>query len=218
MNDDFTLESDSTPAASHVAVAPCLPSKMRRETRLVEIMKMEVQAQYSGIPEDLMEVWTINFYGQRAFWYDIFVGLTDAYDILFCQFILETFPSPSYSDEYFELRGYLRRSTGIPPPPQAYTILLPSMKKKPTSCSILQKAKGWIKKINPFDRSHNPPTEHFIAKLGTPDGELTSISRQSKLSQEQLSELQRSTHFDKKELQQWYKGKAGGFNMLSIFY
>ncbi|KZZ99180.1 calcium sensor NCS-1 [Moelleriella libera RCEF 2490] len=29
---------------------------------------------------------------------------------------------------------------------------------------------------------------------------------QSKLSQEQLSELQKSTHFDKKELQQWYKG------------
>jgi Ca2+-binding EF-hand superfamily protein len=26
------------------------------------------------------------------------------------------------------------------------------------------------------------------------------------LSQEQLTELQRSTHFDKKELQQWYKG------------
>ncbi|KAI1470791.1 uncharacterized protein F4812DRAFT_456805 [Daldinia caldariorum] len=29
---------------------------------------------------------------------------------------------------------------------------------------------------------------------------------QSKLSQEQLAELQKSTHFDKKELQQWYKG------------
>ncbi|KJK80877.1 Calcium-binding protein [Metarhizium anisopliae BRIP 53293] len=29
---------------------------------------------------------------------------------------------------------------------------------------------------------------------------------QSKLSQEQLTELQNSTHFDKKELQQWYKG------------
>ncbi|KAL5348485.1 Calcium-binding protein NCS-1 [Pseudogymnoascus australis] len=35
---------------------------------------------------------------------------------------------------------------------------------------------------------------------------LTYPPRQSKLSQEQLSELQRSTHFDKKELQQWYKG------------
>ncbi|KAK9770802.1 putative neuronal calcium sensor 1 protein [Seiridium cardinale] len=30
---------------------------------------------------------------------------------------------------------------------------------------------------------------------------------QSKLSQEQLAELQKSTHFDKKELQQWYKGE-----------
>ncbi|KAM5348344.1 hypothetical protein ACJ41O_008168 [Fusarium nematophilum] len=29
---------------------------------------------------------------------------------------------------------------------------------------------------------------------------------QSKLSQDQLVELQKSTHFDKKELQQWYKG------------
>lgn len=30
--------------------------------------------------------------------------------------------------------------------------------------------------------------------------------RQSKLSPTQLDELQRATHFDKKELQQWYKG------------
>lgn len=33
-----------------------------------------------------------------------------------------------------------------------------------------------------------------------------TITSQSKLSQEQLTELQRSTHFDKKELQSWYKG------------
>ncbi|KAI9867601.1 MAG: Neuronal calcium sensor 1 [Trichoglossum hirsutum] len=31
-------------------------------------------------------------------------------------------------------------------------------------------------------------------------------SRQSKLSQQELAELQKATHFDKKELQQWYKG------------
>lgn len=30
--------------------------------------------------------------------------------------------------------------------------------------------------------------------------------RQSKLSPSQLDELQKATHFDKKELQQWYKG------------
>ena len=31
--------------------------------------------------------------------------------------------------------------------------------------------------------------------------------RQSKLSQEELVQLQKETHFDKKELQQWYKGE-----------
>jgi hypothetical protein len=29
---------------------------------------------------------------------------------------------------------------------------------------------------------------------------------QSKLSQQELADLQKATHFDKKELQQWYKG------------
>ncbi|EEP78138.1 neuronal calcium sensor 1 [Uncinocarpus reesii 1704] len=33
---------------------------------------------------------------------------------------------------------------------------------------------------------------------------------QSKLSPSQLEELQRATHFDKKELQQWYKGESSG--------
>ena len=31
---------------------------------------------------------------------------------------------------------------------------------------------------------------------------------QSKLTQQELSELQKATHFDKKELQQWYKGNV----------
>ncbi len=30
---------------------------------------------------------------------------------------------------------------------------------------------------------------------------------QSKLSQQELVDLQKATHFDKKELQQWYKGE-----------
>ena len=36
---------------------------------------------------------------------------------------------------------------------------------------------------------------------------LTHLISQSKLSQEELTQLQKSTHFDKKELQQWYKGQ-----------
>ena len=31
---------------------------------------------------------------------------------------------------------------------------------------------------------------------------------QSKLSQQELIDLQKATHFDKKELQQWYKGNS----------
>ena len=37
-------------------------------------------------------------------------------------------------------------------------------------------------------------------------GRDTDLTSQSKLSPQQLEELQNSTHFDKKELQQWYKG------------
>jgi Ca2+-binding EF-hand superfamily protein len=40
-------------------------------------------------------------------------------------------------------------------------------------------------------------------------------NRQSKLSQTQLEELQRATHFDKKELQQWYKGQSSFFLRMS---
>lgn len=39
------------------------------------------------------------------------------------------------------------------------------------------------------------------------------LYRQSKLSPTQLDELQRATHFDKKELQQWYKG---GLRLVSM--
>lgn len=46
--------------------------------------------------------------------------------------------------------------------------------------------------------------------------ELTSYDSQSKLSQEQLGELQRSTHFDKKELQQWYKGNFAPTRYASL--
>jgi hypothetical protein len=35
---------------------------------------------------------------------------------------------------------------------------------------------------------------------------IVSYHSQSKLSQQELADLQKATHFDKKELQQWYKG------------
>lgn len=48
-----------------------------------------------------------------------------------------------------------------------------------------------------------------IARISIGSARLTLYPRdssQSKLSQQELSDLQKATHFDKKELQQWYKG------------
>jgi hypothetical protein len=38
---------------------------------------------------------------------------------------------------------------------------------------------------------------------------------QSKLSQQELADLQKATHFDKKELQQWYKGELRDTHVVS---
>ncbi|MCJ1376584.1 Neuronal calcium sensor 1 [Loxospora ochrophaea] len=46
---------------------------------------------------------------------------------------------------------------------------------------------------------------HVFPK-GSTGAKLIRLLSQSKLSQEELNQLQKDTHFDKKELQQWYKG------------
>ena len=48
----------------------------------------------------------------------------------------------------------------------------------------------------------DPRIDTFEKKL------IQALHRQSKLSQDELNQLQKDTHFDKKELQQWYKGKS----------
>jgi len=45
---------------------------------------------------------------------------------------------------------------------------------------------------------------------------LKLLQSQSKLSHQEISDLQKATHFDKKELQQWYKGGFALFASLSL--
>ena len=49
-------------------------------------------------------------------------------------------------------------------------------------------------------------SDSLAVALSPTDADLSWPARQSKLSPSQLDELQKATHFDKKELQQWYKG------------
>lgn len=55
---------------------------------------------------------------------------------------------------------------------------------------------------------HEVSTGLDISHLQVNKHTLTVVTRsQSKLSQQELADLQKATHFDKKELQQWYKGQ-----------
>jgi len=51
--------------------------------------------------------------------------------------------------------------------------------------------------------SSSSPVEYIILQN---EKLIVQYHSQSKLSQQELADLQKATHFDKKELQQWYKG------------
>lgn len=57
------------------------------------------------------------------------------------------------------------------------------------------------------DALQSPRATRAIQSLRV-NGLLMCILRQSKLSHDELDQLQKDTHFDKKELQQWYKGES----------
>jgi len=60
----------------------------------------------------------------------------------------------------------------------------------------------------PVDSIAFLPTGHISVQLRAKDhADAGNDCSQSKLSQQELVDLQKATHFDKKELQQWYKGE-----------
>ena len=59
-----------------------------------------------------------------------------------------------------------------------------------------------------MDVDRDPRNDTYKRKL------TWALYRQSKLSQDELNQLQKDTHFDKKELQQWYKGEFLAFILV----
>ncbi|KAF7558992.1 hypothetical protein G7046_g5183 [Stylonectria norvegica] len=98
-----------------------------------------------------------------------------------------------------------RRSSGRPlPQPVAQFALYKSHIRR--YHSITRPEATWANRESIFS-ARPPPALHFrVARRNNAVLSPMRASSQSKLSQEQLAELQKSTHFDKKELQQWYKG------------
>ena len=99
---------------------------------------------------------------------------------------------------------------GIPLPPWSRTVPQPSLEKIETLFRAPYSPQAYSMSVN-----HLRDMLYFdffceigwnITEIATWDKEALTKVRQSKLSQEELVQLQKETHFDKKELQQWYKG------------
>ena len=54
-----------------------------------------------------------------------------------------------------------------------------------------------------YELAFSSSVDHVVLEV---DRLILQFHSQSKLSQQELADLQKATHFDKKELQQWYKG------------
>lgn len=74
----------------------------------------------------------------------------------------------------------------------------PSFKAK-QECALLISLKEFARKVARSTGIDHTETSTETLTVHYPDS-------QSKLSQQELLDLQKATHFDKKELQQWYKG------------
>jgi hypothetical protein len=207
-----------------------------RPFHLPRLIRLERKALATGSLEDCVAAWSIPFYGQRKYWFKLFIGLNyGIFAALLLHWTLRGLPDPTFGEESVKLFEYLAHSAGIQSMEEAFgqfSIKRASNHLKPKH-SLQNFASLRVPNI-PSDqgvgrRSHLQSLKSRLSldsfALGlrrTPRNtdignlvayaveveELTEEPRQSKLSQEQLTELQRSTHFDKKELQQWYKGMS----------
>lgn len=199
---------------------------------LPDLIDLEQRASQSGTVEDYSAVWSIPLYSQRKYWFKLFIGFN--YGILaafLTNWTMRGIPDPTYGDDILVLYNYLRKPAGIRPLEEILQDAKAHRYHKDQEDNYNSRVSCIVKHVNRSIRtisSFKLPSSHLslrrlnsgfrlpsitldigkqIMTADRKESRLTEDCRQSKLSQEQLSELQRSTHFDKKELQQWYKGK-----------
>ena len=206
-----------------------LPDLIKMEDKAIATQNLEDAFALWGIPYySQRKYWFKLFIG---FNYGLFASLL-------VHWTLQGIPDPTFGEENVKLYQYLAHNAGIQPIEEIFgddiikgarkTLkskssldaisaaltrtpnLTPTEFSAPRSPSVSLKSKLSLEsfKLGFRRTSRKSDIGNLAAKTTKAEDELTQQPRQSKLSQEQLSELQRSTHFDKKELQQWYKGKS----------
>jgi hypothetical protein len=199
-----------------------------RPFHLPRLIRLERKALATGSLEDCVAVWSIPFYGQRKYWFKLFIGLNyGIFAALLLHWTLRGLPDPTFGEESVKLFEYLAHTVGIQSMEEAFGQF--SIKRASNHLKSKHSLQNLASDQGVRRRSHlqtlksrlsldsfslglrRTPRRSDIGNLvayAVEVEELTEEPRQSKLSQEQLTELQRSTHFDKKELQQWYKGMS----------
>jgi hypothetical protein len=197
------------------------------------IIRLEPRALNSITIEDVMEVWEIDFYNQRKFWYYFFEGVYGFYKISLLPPIFMAFKDPTFTKDYISMRSYLRNEHGLLAVAEDYYKRYENLSRyyRPIDTDKtwhqpfrkgLQRRQARAATITPLkDESRLRMFSDLYCMMAPEEikealGHVLTVEendRQSKLSQEQLTELQRSTHFDKKELQQWYKGISTSFSL-----
>lgn len=201
-----------------------------RAFHLPDLVRLERKAWRTGKLEDCMAVWALPYYAQRKYWFKLFIGLNYAIFARFlCNWTMIGIPDPTFNAEYVKIYKYLSDHSGILPMDECLggdfnmnqvtswrgsgryasagskrMSLMPSLRSRDPSGELELRARRASAFIDSYSFTESVSEQELIY-----DG------RQSKLSQEQLTELQRSTHFDKKELQQWYKGTRLDLILLS---
>ena len=209
------------------------PEPAQKEFFLPDLMEMEKKALTTHAMSDLVVVWSIPFYAQRKYWFKLFIGFNYAlFAPLLNHWTLQGLPSPEFNEENIEIYRCLWGNLGLVPMHEVFSDIASPASRLKSKLSVTSFNQGRERNSSMVDAasdvSTSPSFTSLKSKLSMDDLKsglrrlfrtsentkravkaegLTELRRQSKLSQEQLSELQRSTHFDKKELQQWYKGE-----------
>jgi hypothetical protein len=201
-----------------------------KEFYLPGLIELEYKALETGEMRDAIAVWSIPLYAQRKYWFKLFIGFNyGIFAVFLTNWTMRGIPDPTFSGPTLRLYEYLGKNAGIQSMEEVLgefklKSLRKHLKAKPTveSIPVTRRVAESIRSVTPIKslksrlswdsfhlglrRTSNNLDICNLVATAEEENPLTEDDRQSKLSQEQLSELQRSTHFDKKELQQWYKG------------
>lgn len=209
---------------------------------LPDVMRLERRASRTGALEDCVAVWKIPFYAQRKYWLELFIGFNyGLFANVLQHWIMHGIPDQTFNKRNVKLFEYLSRHVGI----LSMDECLGDLNLKRVSKRVISKRYSRpILHIPSPNRSliggtqQRSPLQSLRFRISSANADLDAQStfdlynvniqsvkkdglmdgtRQSKLSQEQLTELQRSTHFDKKELQQWYKGMNINLCELALY-